>query len=184
VGVPTAGARRLFASRLTTVYAPTVLASFGSGSAQVAVRAYAPGGAAVYLAALRSDLASRRQTGRQVAGNSRVSAPAAARRQLEAGQVDSRLLITIATLSHQGPVKIVSFGDSGPGAGAGVPLREVEIASPPGVKSGYLQSVLALVRAQRPPYLASTAKLTHLVTGQEIVQIIFDAPSPLGLLSG
>jgi hypothetical protein len=113
-----------------------------------------------------------------------VTATPAARQQLQAGQVDSRLQVTIATLSHQGPVNIVAFGDSGPGAAAGVPLREVEIASPPGAKNGYLQSVLALLRAQHSPYLASTAKLTFLVTGQEVVQIVFDAPSPLGLLNG
>jgi hypothetical protein len=184
VVVSTAAVRSLFGSRLTTVYAPTVLASFGSGSAQVDVRAYAAGGAAAYLAALRSDRASRERVGRELEGNSRVTAPTAARQQLQAGQVDSRLLVTIATLSHLGRVSIVAFGDSGPGAAAGVPLREVEIASPPGAKNGYLQSVLALLRAQQQPYLASTAKLTFLVTGQEVVQIVFDAPSPLGLLHG
>lgn len=184
VVVSTAAIRSLFGSRLTAVYAPTVLASFGSGSAQVDVRVYATGGAAAYLAALRSDHASRERVGRLLAGNSRVSAPPAARQQLRAGQVDSRLLVTIATLSHQGPVRIVAFGDSGPGAAVGIPLREVEIASPPGARIGYLRSELALLRAQQQPYLASTAKLTFLVTGREVVQIVFDAPSPLGLLSG
>jgi hypothetical protein len=184
VVVSTAAVRSLFGSRLTTVYAPTVIASFGSGSARIDVRPYAAGGAAAYLAALRSDQASRQRTGRLLAGNSRVSVPPVARQQLEAGQVDARLLVTIATLSHQGTVRIVAFGDSGPGADAGMPLREVEIASPPGARNGYLQSVLALLRAQLPPYLASTAKLTFLVTGQEVVQVVFDAPSPLGLLSG
>jgi hypothetical protein len=183
VVVSTAAVRSMFGGRLTSVYAPTVLASFGSGSAQVDVRAYAAGGAAAYLAALRSDQASRERVGRLLAGNSRVTAPAAARQQLRAGQVDSRLLVTIAALSHEGPVNIVAFGDSGPGAAVGVPLREVEIASPHRATNGYLQSVLALLRAQLPPFLASTAKLTFLVTGQEVVQIVFDAPTPLGLLS-
>ena len=44
--VATAAVRSLFGSRLTTVYAPTVIASFGSGSARIDVRAYAAGGAA------------------------------------------------------------------------------------------------------------------------------------------
>ena len=110
-----------------------------------------------------------------------MTVTAAARQQLQAGLVDSRLLVTIAALSHQGPVNIVAFADSGPGAAVGVPLREVEIASPHGAKKGYLQSVLALLRAQLPPYQANTAKLTFLVN-QEVVQIVFDTPSPLGLL--
>jgi hypothetical protein len=80
-------------------------------------------------------------------------------------------------------VRIVSFGDAGPGADAGVPLRAVEFASPPGAKSAYLPSVLALLRAQQPPYLGSSM-LTRLADGQQVVQVVFDAPSPLGLLSG
>jgi hypothetical protein len=182
--VSTAAVRSLFGSRLTTVYAPVVLASFGTGSAQVDVRAYAAGGAAAYLAALRADQLARQNTGRSLLRNRHVSASPAAQRQLAAGQVDSRLLVTIATLANSGPVQIVAFGDSGPGAGAGVPLREVEIAaSPPGARSGYLPSVLSFLRSQRPPYQASGVTTTA-AAGHGVVQIVFDAPSPLGLLTG
>jgi hypothetical protein len=182
--VATAAIRSEFGSRLTSVYAPTVIASFGSGSAQIDVRAYAAGGAAVYLAALRADELSRRSAGSQLLHNSRVSAAPAARQQLAAGQVDSRLLITIATLAGQGPVSILAFGDSGHGASPGVPLRLAELARPPGAKSGYLQSVVTLLRAQRQPYLANSVTLARLANGQEVVRIEFAAPSPLGLLSG
>jgi hypothetical protein len=184
--VSTAALRSLFGSRLTTVYAPTVIASFGSGTAQIDIRVYAAGGAPTYLAALRADQISRLRTGRSLQRNRRVSASAAAQRQLAAGQVDSRLLVLIATLASEGPgpVQVVAFGDSGPGASARVPLREVEIAaSPPGARSGYLPSLLAFVRAQRTPYLPSSVKTTFLAGGQEAVRIVFDAPSPLGLLS-
>src|SRR5215470_11709736 len=51
VVVSTAAVRSLFGTRLTTVYAPTVIASFGSGTAQIDVRVYASGGAPTYLAA-------------------------------------------------------------------------------------------------------------------------------------
>jgi hypothetical protein len=184
VVISTAAVRSLFGSRLLTVYAPTAIASFGAGSAQIDIRVYAPGGAAAYLTTLRADQISRQDIGRKLLHNSRVSAPPTAQRQLAAGQVDSRLLITIATLASGSPVRIVAFGDSGPGAGVGGPLREVELASPPGAKSGYLPSVLDFLRVQRPPYLASSVTPTHLADGQEIVQIVYDAPSPLGLLSG
>jgi hypothetical protein len=182
--VATAAIRSEFGSRLTSVYAPTVIASFGSGSAQIEVRAYAAGGAAAYLAALRADQLSRRSAGNQLLHNSRVSAAPAPRRQLAAGQVDSRLLITIATLAGQGPVSILAFGDSGHGASPGVPLRLAELASPPGAKSGYLQSLVTLLRAQREPYLANSVTLARLANGQEVARIEFAAPSPLGLLSG
>jgi hypothetical protein len=182
--VATAAVRSELGNRLTSVWAPTVIAQFGSGPAQVDVRAYAPGGAAAYLAALRADQQSRASVGRQLLHNSRVTATAAAARQLAAGEVDARLLSTLATLSGQGPVRVVAFGDSGPGASPGVPLRLAELASPPRAKSGYLQSTLALLRAQQAPYLASSLTMARLADGQEIVRIEFAAPSPLGLLSG
>ena len=64
-----------------------------------------------------------------------------------------RLLAMLATLSGQGTVSIVGFGDSGPGASPGVPLRTAELASPPGAKARYLPSVPALrsLMAQMAP---------------------------------
>jgi len=180
----TAAVRSEFGNRLTSVYAPTVIASFGSGSARVDVRVYAAGGAAAYLAALQADQAVRKHLGSVLLHNSRVSVTPAARAQLAAGQVDTRLLAMIATLSAQGPVSVVAFGDAGPGASAGVPLRGVELASPPGAKDGYLSSVLALLRAQQAPYLANSATLARLADGRQVARIEFAAPSPLGLLSG
>jgi hypothetical protein len=181
--VATAAVRSQFGGRLETVYAPTVMASFGSGSAQVDVRVYAPGGGSAYVTALRADQLVRQNLGRVLLRNSRVSATSAARAELAAGQVDTRLLATIATLAGQGRVSVVAFSDSGPGASPSAPLRTAELASPPGAKSGYLTSVLALLRAQQAPYLATSLSLARL-DGQEIVRIEFAAPSPLGLLSG
>jgi hypothetical protein len=182
--VATAAVRSLFGSRLTTVYAPTVIASFGSGAAQIDVRVYAAGGASSYLAALKADEQSRISVGRQLLRNARIGVAPVAKLQLASGQVDSRLLITLATLSGQGPVSVAAFGDSGPGAGAGAPLREAELVAPANAKSGYLQSMISLLRAQQQPYLANSVTLVTLANGQQAVRIEFAAPSPLGLLSG
>jgi hypothetical protein len=182
--VATAAVRSEFGSRLTGVYAPTVMASFGSGSARVDVRVYAAGGAAAYLAALRADQAVRQRLGAVLLHNSRVSETPGARAQLAAGQVDTRLLAIIATLSAGGPVSIAAFGDAGPGASPGVPLRSVELASPRGATAGYPRSVLALLNAQQAPYLPSSATIVRLADGRSVVQVEFAAPSPLGLLSG
>jgi hypothetical protein len=182
--VATTAVRSEFGSRLTSVYAPTVMASFGSGSARIDVRVYAAGGAAAYLTALRADQAVRQRLGSVLLRNSRVSETPAARAQLAAGQVDTRLLAIIATLSAGGPVSIAAFGDAGPGASAGVPLRAVELASPPGAKDGYLRSVLALLSVQQAPYLPNSATIARLADGRQVVRIEFAAPSPLGLLSG
>lgn len=188
VVVVTAALRSQFGVRLATVYAPTVLAAFGTGTARVEVRVTAPDGSAAYLSALSADLRARMANGAYLLRNSHISVPGAARRQLAAGQVDARLLSALVTLAGMERVHIVAFYDGGPGSSPGVPLRAVELASPPlprharGGQAGYLNSVLAFVRAQRAPFLASSAGLQRISRGQVVLRVEFAAPSPLGLL--
>ena len=153
-------------------YAPALVASFGSGGNRVEVRAVEPGGAPAYRAALRADLAARRAAGSQLLRNShiRFTGPGAA--QLQAGEVDTRLLATLAALAAQYSFRVTGFGDAAPGAS--VLFREVAIT---GIGRG-LSAALAMVRAQNPPYLPAHAAVVG--TG---LSIGFAAPSPLGLLS-
>ena len=97
-------------------YAPALIASFGSGGNRVEVRAVEPGGAPAYRAALRADLAARKAAGSQLLRNShiRFTGPGAA--QLRAGEVDARLLATLAALASQYSFRVTGFGDAAPGA--------------------------------------------------------------------
>jgi hypothetical protein len=185
VVVATAVIRNQFGDRLADVYAPDVLASFGSGAAQVQIRVTAPDGAAAYLTSLRADLAARQKAGRQLLHNANVVVSGSASRELAAGQVDSRLLITLATLAARRRVRVVAFGDSGPGASPGIPLRSAELAIPliaVGAGRGYLRWVLAFIRAQQAPYRVASAKIGLVATKGLILRIEFAAPSPVGLL--
>lgn len=188
VVVATATLRSQIGPRLTSIYAPVVLASFGTGAARVDIRVTAPDGSADYLKQLHTDVQSRISAGSALLGNSHVSLAPAGRQELAAGQVDMRLLITLASLAAQRDipaVDITGFSDSGPGASPGMPLRMAELASPPGSADGgrsYLNAVLAFVTAQRAPYLATSAGLERLSGGQLVARIEFAAPSPLGLL--
>ena len=180
VVVATRAARSEFGRRLADVYAPVVLAAFGSGGARVEIRAVAPGGAAAYRDALAADLAARRQAGAQLLGNPDISASASARGPLSAGSVDARLLVTLAALAGlrlAHPLRIISFGVPDPGASAGVPLRSADIAGPAS------QAILAFLRAQQAPYLAAVIRATRLPGGQAAVRVGFASPSPLGLLA-
>ena len=159
--------------QLAGQYAPALIASFGSGSNRVEVRAVEPGGVSAYRAALRADLAARRAAGSQLLRNSRIrfNGPDAA--QLRAGDVDTRLLATLAALASQYSFRVTAFGDASPGVP--VLFREVSIT---GVGRG-LAAALAMIRAQNPPYLPAHAA----AVGQTGLSIEFAAPSPLGLLS-
>ncbi len=171
--VATGAVRDMFGSRLATVYAPQIVASFGTGPARIDMRVVAPDGSAAYRTALAADLQGRRAAGLQLLADPQVTGSTSARADLAAGRVDARLLITLAAMAHTEPVHILAFGGDGPGAGPGTPLRTAELAAP----AATAQAMLAFVRAQRPPYLAAGSGLT-----QGVLSVEFSAPSPLGLL--
>jgi hypothetical protein len=185
--VATAAVRSEFGGRLSSVYAPAVIASFGSGNLRIIIRATAPGGAAEYRSLLSADLLARKASGAQVLRNPRVVASPTARKQLAAGRVDSRLLTTIAVMAALQPVDIVAFGDSAPGAGAGSPLRSADLAETGGAgrtgSSASMRSMLSFLRAQRASYLAAHVEIVQHAGGQAVLLVEFAAPSPLGLLS-
>lgn len=183
--VATAAVRSQFGGRLAGVYAPVTLASFGSGATRIAVQAVAPDGAAAYRTQLASDVRDRQVAGAQLLHNHRVHVAGAARTALTGGQVDSRLLATLATLAALDPLDIISFGGSGPGASAGVPRRSAEIAAaaPAGRRRlASVASLLAFFRAQRPPYLPASFGIVRITPGRTGLMIEYQVPCPLGLL--
>ena len=181
VVVATAAVRSQFGRQLVSEYAPELIASFGTGAGRVDVRAVANFGAAAFEAKERADLDARRSAGAQLLGNGfHVGEPGAD--QIHSGQVDSRLLVTLAALLSQRTVEVSSFGDTGPGAP--VRFRQVTIVDAPGQTGiAALTADLNQARAQSKPYLPADAELVHLANGQSALRIEFGAPDQPGLLS-
>jgi hypothetical protein len=174
--VATPALRSQFGLRLATVYAPLVLASFGSGAAQIDVRYVAPGGTAAFQQSLASAQQARIEAGEQLLSNKNVHASAQARQALQAGDVDPRLLITLGLLAHEIPVRLIDFDDSSPGASAEVPLRGAQIGA---TASAGLSAMLAFL-AQQTTYRPSQYGEARTASGQ-VVTVQYDAPAPLGL---
>lgn len=182
--VATAAVRNEFGGRLESVYAPALVASFGSGAGKIDIRATAPDGAAAYESSLAADRSSRISAGGQLLRNPRITVAASAKAALRGGDVDSRLLLMIAALAVEQPVAVTSFGDPAPGAGAAVPLRSARLAAGAGASGAtaqsQLRSMLAYIEAQQQPYLPLRAAFD----GASALTVEYAAPSPLGLLSG
>jgi hypothetical protein len=183
--VATPATRDQFGARLAGVYAPVTLAAFGSGAARIDVRVVAPDGAAAYRAQFGADLRARRAAGATLLHNHSIHVAGAARAALANGEVDARLLVTLAALSHLHPVEIVKFGGSGPGASAGVPLRSADItgAMPPGGgRPASLASLRAFFRAQWTPYLPPSLETVRITPRRTVLSVEYRVPCPLGLL--
>ena len=181
----TATLRAQFGPRLEAVYAPVSLAAFGSGAARVEVRFVTPNSAHAYRAEVARDVAARKAAGTEMLRNHSIHATPHARRQLIAGQVDTRLLVTLVTLAHSYPVEIISFGTNQAGASRGVPLRSAEIAGAPGPGSSPAASVQTLrsfINAQQPPYRPSAIVAVRTATRRTVLRVEYPAPSLLGLL--
>ena len=166
--------------------APALLASVGSGASLIEVRAVYPGGAAAYRAALRSDLAARRSAGAQLMHSRRIEVAAQGAGQLATGEVDTRLLATLAVLASQHSWRVIAFGDASPGVSlTEAPYRQVIIAAAGGGGgTAGLAPTLAVLRAQHGTYQPAQVAIVRLAGGQAGLRIDFAAPSPLGLLAG
>jgi hypothetical protein len=182
--VATAAVRQEYGARLGGVYAPDVLASFGTGRAQVEVRVVAPGGAAAYAAGLRADLAARVAAGRRLLHNPRLHPSAAARQALAAGQPDGRLLADFAALAAGHPLRVIDFGPGPAGLSPGQPLRTVDIA-PAGFGTARqpdnLRLLARLLLAEPARYRPASLTRLRLAGGTAVLRVTFTAPSPLGL---
>ncbi len=182
--VVTAVVRQEYGARLAAVYAPGVLASFGTGGAQVEVRVVAPGGAAAYAAGLHADLAARVAAGRRLLHNPRLHPSAAARQALAAGQPDGRLLADFAALAAGHPLRVIDFGPGPAGLSPGQPLRTADIA-PAGFGTARqpdnLRLLARLLLAEPPRYRPASLTRLRLAGGTAVLRVTFTAPSPLGL---
>jgi hypothetical protein len=175
--VATPAVRNQFGSRLATVYAPLVLARFGSGAEEVDIRYVVPGGTAAFEASLAAARGARVSAGQQLVANKNVQVTASTRQALLDGNVDPRLLVTLSLLAHEMTIRLVAFDDASPGASSAVPLRGAEIGAS---ASAGLSAMLAFLAAQQAQYQPSSFQETRL-GGQPVVTVQFDAPGPLGL---
>ena len=182
--VSTAAVRSEFGARLDAVYAPVVLASFGTGSAQTAVRVVASDGAAAYMRHLRKDVADRASAGHQLLHNPHFHASGPARRDLAAGRVDSRLLSAFAALATMYRVRVVDFSGLAPGASWGMPLRAADIA-PAGPEIRHQPNTVAslahFLRDQWGSFRPESITIVRPASGRPVVRVEYGAPSPLGL---
>jgi hypothetical protein len=177
VVIETAAVRALFGTSLDRAWAPAVLASFGSGTAGITVRVVASHGAVAYQTALAGDMAAAKAAGARLLADRRITVQTSTRAQLIEGLVDLRLLSTLAELSRHLPVSVVGFGNTGPGASAGVPLRYADL-NPTTAASPALRSALnGLDTSYRP---ARTVPVV-LPDGQAVLRVEFTAPSPLAV---
>jgi hypothetical protein len=185
VVVATATIRYIFGSSLSTAWAPGVLATFGSGNAEISVRVMAPHGAVAYQAELSADLASRKASESSLLGNGRITISNSGQNQLTAGQVDPRLFLAIASLAKDQPIEILAFGNVGTGASASMPLRfaDLSVTDPAGDlnSSAYIAALRTGLTTINAQYRPTSSELVPGAGGQSVFRIEFTAPSPLGV---
>jgi hypothetical protein len=188
VVVVTQVVRDLFGSSISSAWAPDVLASMGSGAAEVTIRVVAPHGALTYQDQLNSGLADREQNGKSLQGNPQIQLSQAAKRQLAGGQVDSRLLLALAYLASDEPIDIMQFGNVGPGASASLPLRyadlAVDVSAAKMASPAYQRAMHAFLSTADTSIRPVRSQTVLLPDGTDVFRVEFTAPSPLASISG
>jgi hypothetical protein len=181
--VATAAIRAQYRGRLASVYAPAVIASFGSGNARIDIRQVFPGGTAKYRVVQRAALRARKAADAQLLTNRHITCSPTARTQLLSGYIDPRLPLLLAYLAHAHKLRIVDFGDQSPGGGPASLLRSVDLAAvdPAGhlTRTAYLRWMQTFIHAQRAQYRPARSQQATLSSGEAVLRIGYGAPSPL-----
>jgi hypothetical protein len=161
-------------------YAPGVIASFGTGSGRIDIRQASRGGPAVFEKALRTDQQERKTVENTLANSLQIVASSKARKELAEGQVDARLGTLIEGMATElpHPVHILAFGDLGPGATAGLPLRSATLVG----SLPALRALRTFALGQKGNYCPSYTDLTK-AGKQHVLVVEFTAPIVLGLFS-
>jgi Protein kinase domain len=182
--VATADVRAQFGSRLASVYAPAIIASFASGRSRIDIRLVFPGGAESYLTAQSSALQARKAVDAQLLTNSDLTLSATARAQLLSGEIDPRLPPLIVLMAAGHPLHIIDFLSQSPGGGPASLLRWVDFATDVPAAHlaapAYARWMLAFIDAQRAEYRPAWSEQVTLRNGEAVLWIGYGAPSPLG----
>ena len=180
--VATATVRNQFGSRLA-VYAPAIIASFGTGNARIDIRWVYPDGAKAYRADLPAALRVRKGADAQLLTNSNIWLSATAKAQLLSGQIDPWLPLLIVIMAHSHPLRIVDFASQSPGGGPASLLRWVDLATTVQAAhltgAAYLGWMRSFIDTQRAEYQPVWVQRVTLRTGQAVLRIGYGAPSPL-----
>ncbi|WP_061293847.1 hypothetical protein [Herbidospora cretacea] len=181
VVVVTPALQALFGTGLAPITAPEPLAVVGD----IRVVRVTPQGVGTFAEALERDMRDRREAGRELVAHPRLAATPQATRQLAEGEVDARILMSLAALAASHTLYVRGFGDSGASARK-TPYRSVEISSVDGGEptDASVSGIIRFLEAQQSRFHPIEVKIARPVdAASTILRIRYAAPSPTGALS-
>jgi hypothetical protein len=181
--VVTPAVQSLYGTSLSAAWAPSVLASFGSGAAEVSVRIIAPHGVGSYQAQAKRDQANRIAFGTALLNLNPITLSALAQQQLTTGRVDQRLVLALAALATKKPIDILDFASNGPGQSGDVPFRVADLAATDPsanlAQGPYVRAMHAFLDSSQAPF-PTTSSVQTLPSQVVIFTVVVDAPTPPG----
>jgi predicted Ser/Thr protein kinase len=180
--VATATVRNQFGSHLA-VWAPAVIASFGTGNTRIDIRWAYPGGAKAYRGTLLAARRARKAAYAELLTNSSIRLSATAKSQLLSGQVDPQLPLLLVTMANSHPLRVVDFVSQSPGGGPASLLRWMDLATtvraPHLTRAAYLRWMRSFIGTQRAEYHPDWVQQVTLPNDQAVLRLGYGAPSPL-----
>lgn len=184
--VATRGVRERFGTALAYSIAPDVLGIFGVGPSRVEVRERSTQSLAAHDKAKTREQHNRQRAALQLLNVPRVHSSSNAMHELAAGEVDNRIVFTLARLARRHTIDVAAFSGRGPFTGIDVPERTVDIDQVDGSAAigdnPAMRDALAVVHAQTGVYRTASARLIGSGDAGGVLRITFTAPVPQGVL--
>jgi hypothetical protein len=127
--------------------------------------------------------------GKQLMASKRVELTSAAKAELTAGGVDSRVIIALAAIAEKHLVSVADFPNDPAGTAAGAAARSAVVdamdGKPLAAGSAAVADVTNFFNGQVAPYRPMSLELIDAQPGASAPDLVmsFDAPGPLGLIT-
>jgi hypothetical protein len=165
------------------------VAVFDEDGTRVEVRQVLNGTPAQVASGLETEHTELVAAAKDIIASKRIELSPAATAELTGGDVDSRVVLALATLSERHLVSVADFPNDAAGTAAGAPARSMVIdaldGKPLATGSAAVTDTTGIFDAEVAPYRPMSLELIDAQAGATSPDMVmtFDAPGPLGLIA-
>jgi hypothetical protein len=165
------------------------IATFDENGTRVELRQVLNGTPSAVGTGIETEHSELVAAGKDIIASKRIELSPAAKAELTAGEVDSRVILALAAIAQRHLVSVADFPNDAAGTAAGAAARQLVIdaldGKPLATGSAAVTDTTSVFNAEVAPYRPMSLELIDAQVGATAPDLVmtFDAPGPLGLVT-